>query len=176
MLNIINSALLGLNGLKPFFEDCYRRISVREYSRLRGMSPPTASKTLAEYSKSGLLLAEKDRNYIFYYANRENRNFIDLSRIYWRERLSEVIEYLERSLLSPTIILFGSLSKAESKEDSDIDLCILASKKEINLSGFERKLKRKLEIFYFDSIRDIKNRELANNIINGYVLRGKIRS
>ena len=35
MLNIINN-------LRPFIEDCYRRISVREYSRLLKVSPPTA--------------------------------------------------------------------------------------------------------------------------------------
>jgi len=46
MLNIINS-------LMPFFEDCYRRINVREYSRLRKSSPPTASKILFELNKEG---------------------------------------------------------------------------------------------------------------------------
>ena len=59
MLNIINS-------LKPFIEDCYRRINVREYARIMKISPPTASKILFELNKEELLSIEKDRNEIAY--------------------------------------------------------------------------------------------------------------
>lgn len=168
MLNIINN-------LKPFFEDCYRRINVREYSRLTKISPPTASKMLLEFSKEGLLLIEKDRNYIFYYANKSSKTFLELSRMYWRFRLKELISFLNQNLTNPSIILFGSLSKAEVKEDSDIDLCIIGHKKELNLKSFENVLKRKIQLFFFSSIKDIKNRELANNIINGYVMEGRLK-
>jgi len=168
MLNIINS-------LMPFFEDCYRRINVREYSRLRKSSPPTASKILFELNKEGLLLIEKDRNYIFYYANKNNKIFVDLSRIYWNLRLDNLVDFLNKNLTNPTIILFGSLSKSETKEDSDIDLCVMGHKKELNLKNFEDNLKRKIQLFFFSSIEDIKNKELANNIINGYILNGRLK-
>lgn len=168
MLNIIDN-------LKPFFEDCYGGIHVRKYSKINKISPPTASKILSQYNKSGLLLVEKDRNYISYYANKDSKDFIDLSRIYWRNRLSGLIDYLNKSLLSPSAILFGSLAKAETKEDSDIDLCILNNKKSIELNKFEKKLKRKIQLFFFRSIKDISNSELKNNIINGYILSGRIK-
>lgn len=168
MLNIINN-------LKPFFEDCYRRINVREYSRLMKISPPTASKILFDFNKEGLLQIEKDRNYIFYYSNKNNKLFIDLSRIYWKIKLSELINYLNQSLTNPSIILFGSLSKAEVKEDSDIDICIIGHKKELNFKNFEKNLKRKIQLFFFSSIEDIKNKELTNNIINGYLLGGRFK-
>ena len=159
----------------PFFEDCYRRINVREYSRLRKSSPPTASKILFELNKVGLLLIEKDRNYIFYYANKNNKIFVDLSRIYWNLRLDNLVDFLNKNLTNPTIILFGSLSKSETKEDSDIDLCVMGHKKELNLKNFEDNLKRKIQLFFFSSIEDIKNKELANNIINGYILNGRLK-
>ena len=159
----------------PFFEDCYRRINVREYSRLRKISPPTASKILFELNKEGLLLIEKDRNYIFYYANKNNKIFVDLSRIYWNLRLDNLVDFLNKNLTNPTIILFGSLSKSETKEDSDIDLCVMGHKKELNLKNFEDNLKRKIQLFFFSSIEDIKNKELANNIINGYILNGRLK-
>jgi len=168
MLNIINN-------LNVFFEDCYRRINVREYSRIMKISPPTASKQLLDYNKKGLLLIEKNKNYIYYYANKKNKDFIDLSRIYWRNKFSEFLEYLNKNLLSPTIILFGSLAKAEAKIDSDVDLCIIAHKKIINISNFEKKIKRNIQVFFFSSIKNIKNKELVNNIMNGYVLNGKIK-
>jgi|SRR3989344_6253268 len=168
MLNIINN-------LRPFIEDCYRRISVREYSRLLKVSPPTASKILFDLNKEGLLLVEKDRNYIFYYACKENRIFIDLSRIYWRLKLNKFVEFLTKNLTNPTIILFGSLSKAETKNDSDIDICVIGHKKEFNIKSFENLLKRKIQLFFFGSIQDIKNKELAMNIINGYLLEGRLK-
>ncbi len=168
MLNIINS-------LKPFIEDCYRRINVREYSRLMKVSPPTASKILSEFNKEELLLIEKDRNYIFYYANKNNKIFTDLSRIYWKTKLNALINFLDENLTNPTIILFGYLSKSETKEDSDIDLCVIGHKKELNLKNFENNLKRKIQLFFFSSIEDIKNRELANNIINGCILKGRLK-
>ena len=168
MLNIINN-------LKPFFEDCYRRINVREYARLIKVSPPTASKMLFEFNKEELLITEKDRNYIFYYANKNNKIFSELSRIYWKFKIKGLTNFLNKNTTVFTIILFGSLSKAEVKKDSDIDICIIGQKKEHNLKVFENNLKRKIQLFFFDSIKEIKSSELANNIINGYVLEGKLR-
>jgi len=168
MLNIINN-------LKPFFEDCYKRINVREYARLMNITPPTASKKLSEYAKEGLLLGERDRNYVFYYANKNNKVFIDLSRIYWGFKLNKAIEFFIKKFTNPVIILFGSLSKAETKADSDVDICIIGHKKEVNMKPFETDLKRNIQLFFYASIQDIKNKELANNIINGYLLDGRLR-
>jgi len=163
-----------INNLKPFFEDCYRRISVREYSKIINISPPTASKILNKYHKSGLLNLEEDRNYLFFHSNQKSKTFINLSRMYWTSQLQDLIRFLNKNLLSPTIVLFGSLSKGEAKKDSDIDLAIFSNEKKINLSKFEKKLKRKIQIHWFKSLGEIK-KELANNIINGYLIGGKLR-
>lgn len=163
-----------INNLKPFFEDCYRRINVREYAKLIKVSPPTASKILTDYYKKDLLKKEEFRNYLFFYANKDNSIFIDLSRIYWRYRLQGFISQLEKKITNPTIVLFGSLAKAEVRKESDLDLVIFAHKKEINTKHIEKSLKRPCQLFWFKSISDVKNKELANNFINGYVLKGKI--
>jgi len=164
-----------INNLQPFFEDCYRRINVREYAKLSNISPPTASKLLHDYQNEGLLKREEDRGYLFFFANKESKQFIDLSRIYWTIKLNELVDFLAEKLLNPTVILFGSLAKAEAKMDSDLDLAVFATKKELDLSKFEKKIKRNLQMFWFDSVKGIKSKELANNIINGYVLRGKLK-
>ena len=39
----------------------------------------------------------------------------------------------------------------------------------------EKKLKRKIQLFIFKSIRDINNEELTNSIINGYLLMGRVK-
>jgi len=165
-----------INNLQPFFEDCYRRINVREYARIVEISPPTASKLLDKFYKDGVLKKEEERNYIFYFANKDSDLFIDLSRIYWKYKIdsSGLLEYIEKEFLSPVIILFGSLSKAEVKPDSDIDLAVFTpTKKEANLEQYEKKLRKKIQLFIFKKIEDVKNKELLSNILNGYKLGGQ---
>lgn len=163
------------NELPLFFNDCYRRIGVREYARLQRISPPTASTLLAAYEKEGLLEQEKDRRSLLYVARRESSVFIALSQIYWRQRLERFLQYLEKELLDPTVILFGSLAKAEAKADSDIDIAIIGRRKPLHLQPYERELGRKMQLFWFLSVKEIKPPELAINIINGYRLRGNVK-
>jgi len=169
MLEIINS-------LKPFFEDNYRRINVREYARLQNISPPTASKLLEKLRKETLLRKEIEKQYIYYYANKDSKLFIDFSRIYWKIRLEKkgLVDYLEKELLSPIIILFGSLAKAEVRKDSDLDLAIFSvTNKQIKLEKYEKLLKRNIQIFIFNKRENIKSKELLNNVLNGYKIKGK---
>lgn len=164
-----------INALRPFFEDNYRRINVREYSRIGKISPPTASKLLKSLKKENLLKEEIERGYNYYFANKESMLFIDLSRIYWYIQIknSGLLDFFERELINPVIILFGSLSKAEAKSDSDIDLAIFTiSKKELDLKKFKIAFKRDIQIFMFQKRGDVKNPELLNNILNGCKISG----
>ena len=163
-----------INNLTPFFEDCYRRINVREYAKILKISPPTASKLLLDYYKENLLLKEDYRNYIFFYANKDSKRFIDLSRIYWSYKLEEIILFIKKNLNNPLIILFGSFAKAEVTPDSDIDLAVFSHKKQLVFINFEKKLNRKIQLFWFDSLKDVKSKELLNNIVNGYILSGRL--
>lgn len=167
--------MLGIfNKLGPFFEDCYREISVREYSRISGMSAPTASVWLKMYEKDGILKKREDKGYILFRADRESLILKDLSRIYWKIRLAKAVEKIKDGLHNPTIILFGSLSKLEAKPNSDIDLAIISkTAKKIDLEVYEKELKRSIQVFYFKSFNEI-NKNLKLNILNGYVLTGEI--
>ena len=146
---------------------------MREYALIRRISPPTASKLLSQYYKEGILRRTRYKNYLLFYANHQSRVFIDLSRMYWRDRLIGLVSALEKKLNNPTIVLFGSLSKGEAKSDSDIDLAIFAQKKDFDYLVFERKIKRKIQVFWFKSVRDVKNVNLLNSFINGYLLSGR---
>lgn len=159
-----------INNLQPFFENCYIRIGIREYSRYMNISPPTASSLLKNYEKEKLLTKERDRNYILFTANRESKYFIMLSRIYWQKRLDRITKLVEQAL-PDAVVLFGSLSKAEVKPDSDIDIAIFAADK-IDFKKTEDG--REIQIFWFRSFAEIKNKHLKNNIINGHMLSGRL--
>ncbi|MBU2633901.1 MAG: nucleotidyltransferase domain-containing protein [Nanoarchaeota archaeon] len=161
-----------INELKPFFEDCYRDINVRGYARIQKISAPTASTVLKKYSSEGLLKYEEDKGYLLFRANRESAILRDLSKIYWRMKLKDLIDYLD-DLNVKFVILFGSISKLENNKLSDIDLFI-SSNKMINVKHYENILKRKIQIFSYKNINDIKNKELKNNILNGHILLGRL--
>ncbi len=169
MLNI-------LNKLGPFFEDSYRPISVREYAKLVKISPPTASKLLKEYTKEHYLQAREERKHLFFTLNIENETVLDLCRLYWKQRLQKLSQEFQAKLTGATAILFGSLSKAEAKHNSDIDIAIFApEKKAIDLKSFEKQLGRKISLYWFKSISEVQNEHLRNNILNGMLLFGKLK-
>lgn len=164
-----------INNLKPFFEDCHRRFSVREYAKIIKVSPPTASKILSNLTNENLLNKLQDRQYLLFWAKNTSQ-LRNLAQIYWKQRLEDIgiIDYLNKKFLNPTIILFGSLVKGENTQSSDVDLAIIASKKQINLETFEKKLKRKIQTLNFNRMSNV-TKELQNNLINGYTLNGRIK-
>lgn len=163
-----------LNDMAPFIEDNYRRINVREYAKLANISPPTASKKLDLYRKEDLLIQETDKQYIYYSANKDSWVFLKLSHIYWLQRLEALKSHLEKSLVDPTIILFGSLSKCETKQGSDVDLAVISrSAKNLDLSSYEKQLKRKIHLLLYDNW-DTVPKDLYRNIINGVVMSGRL--
>jgi predicted nucleotidyltransferase len=162
------------NELEPFFEDCYREISVRKYSRIMKMSAPTASTILKNYEKEEFLKKREDKGYLLFRINRENPVVLDLSRIYWKIRLKRITGKISESMHNPAVILFGSLSKLEAKQDSDIDITIISKTiKKIDLNADEKELKRSIQAFYFKSSKDI-SKDLKANILKGSILAGEI--
>lgn len=166
------------NNLQPFIEDCSRRYAVREYARIRKISPPTSSTMLSNLNKEGLLNKTRERNYILFWANKGNHIFKKLAQIYWKIKFeeAELLPYLRKTLTAPTIILFGSLAKAENTRESDIDLAVIAPKRKMFLEKYEKKLKRKINLLTINNIHEIKNNQLQSNILNGYVMEGRINN
>lgn len=156
------------NILSVFFEDVYREISVREYARIRKISPPTASKLLKYYTEEKILISNIKGIYMFFRANRGHYLFSGLSNLYWKDRLYNVTEGLEREFLNRKIILFGSIAKAENTINSDVDLFIDIHYKKTEVKEIESKLKRKVQLHFRDALKNI---HLKNNIEKGLVIR-----
>ncbi|MFT4326439.1 MAG: nucleotidyltransferase domain-containing protein [Candidatus Woesearchaeota archaeon] len=162
------------NDLEPFFKDNYARIHVRKYAILKNISPPTASKELETLRKHGLLKKDISDKYFHYFANKDSLDFIDLQRMYYRLQLKDVIQHISEETINPTIYLFGSLAKAETTMQSDIDIAIITpTQKMLDVKKFEKKLGRTIQVFMFTDIEKIPS-ELRANILNGYRLRGNI--
>lgn len=165
--------------LKSFLEQPEREFNVREFARLKNISPATASKQLKAFHKNKILSERKDRGFNFYKADLESSYYRDLKRFYNILKIKEsgLIEEIDKFYLKPTIILFGSSATGLDADNSDLDLVIISEKNKefIHKLKFEKKLKKALQIFVVNDLRDLKNKNLINSVLNGIVIQGEIK-
>ncbi|MEK6848823.1 MAG: nucleotidyltransferase domain-containing protein [Nanoarchaeota archaeon] len=160
-----------------FFTNPTVKIRVRPLEKILKLPLPSVIRYCRELEEEGIIKKMKIGNVVFYSADRANNNFLLEKKLYNIKSLYTfgLVDFIKFCLSNPAIILFGSYSKGEDIENSDIDLYIeTSSKKDILLSNFENKLRRKIQIFRYKRIKAVKNMHLANNIINGVSLNGFI--
>lgn len=168
-----------LNNLKIFFEDPIKEFNVREVARILEISPATASKKLKEFAKQNILMERKQKIFHLYKTNLESDCYRDL-KIYYNLRKikdSGLTNALDKFYLKPTIVLFGSAAFGLDTKTSDFDILVISEKtKEFSdLKRFEKKMNRKLHLFIVKNIKELKNKHLINNIINGITLQGNVK-
>jgi len=159
-----------------FFEEPVRYFHIRELARLSKIAHTSVKNHLAELEKEELIKKVKTPIYDSFIANEENRTY----KIYKQQHMimqlysSKLIDYLEENLHPKCIILFGSVRKGEYKAESDIDLFVQTSQKNINLEKYEQILKHKISLFFEENITQLSS-ELFNNIANGIKLSGYLK-
>lgn len=161
--------------LKCFFEEPNRWYHLREYARINKISASTSLKYLNELYKNRFLKKKKEHNLVLYRADEDSEKFRDI-KIFWsiqKIRDSGILDFLEGEFKPKCIILFGSISKGLDNKDSDIDLFLMSPvKKEVDIKKFDKLIGRKIQLFVFNQKELISKKELANNILNGIILRG----
>lgn len=164
------------NKLKEyFFQNPSLKLRVRQIEREVGIPLPSAIRYVKELEKENILKSSKIANIIVYSADRSSKNFLLEKKLFNLKQLysSGLIDFIVEEFSNPTMILFGSYSKGEDLEESDIDLYIETnSKKKIHFEKHEKKLQRKIQCFVYRNIEKVENKKLANNIVNGVTLNG----
>jgi predicted nucleotidyltransferase len=152
------------------------KLSQREISKLLNVSPTAIAKSLKKLLKMNFVNIEKTKTINFISLNRDKSLVVELKRaenlkdIY----LSGLSDYLGEQLAGSTIILFGSYSKGEDTNTSDIDIAVIERKeKSLQLETYEKKLNKKININFYNSWSSIHN-SLKNNILNGIILHGSV--
>ena len=163
--------------LNTFFDSPTKEFHARELSRKTGLSIFSVLEAIKKLSKEGFLSVHKKGNMKIVKASNSTK-FIRTKRVKNLEKLYElgVVDYLNERYNNPeAIILFGSYSRGDDVESSDIDMAII-TKNHIEhkniLEKFEKMLSRKISLHEID-FKKI-SREFHNNIINGIILEGAI--
>jgi len=149
-------------------------LRVRQIERLLKLPLPSVIRYTYELEQEKILKKVNISDVNFYRVHRSSGKFILEKKLFNIKSLYEsgLIDYLIMECNNPTIVLFFFFFKGEDVEKSDIDLYIEHTKNVTNLDKFEKILERKIQVFNYKNIEEIKNKELANNIINGMTLNG----
>ena len=162
--------------LAVFFENPTQQFHLRELSRKTKLSLPTILSTTKKLCDEGLITKKKSAVLTLVNANNENKQFIQQKRFFNLEQLyqSGLTYFLTKKYQQPkTIIIFGSYSRGEDTEKSDIDIAIITHKRlETNLEEYEHKLHRTINIHEID-LNKI-SQEFKNSLYNGIVVEGQL--
>ena len=148
-------------------------------SQILEVSQPAVKKSLPLLEKKKFVRIYQDKESKRYSVtlNRDNEKIFNMKRAKNLELIysSDLVSYIFNLFPGCTIILFGSYSKGEDTENSDIDLAIIgSSEKKINVSKFEKFLEREIIFNFYKSFGAIKDNNLKNNLLNGIILSGSI--
>jgi predicted nucleotidyltransferase len=161
--------------LRVFFDYPTRYFQLREICRTLGMGMPSVSMHVKALERQGFLAKEKRGVYDSYRASMS-----DIFRLYKRNDVllriyeSGLEEFIADKIQPDAAVLFGSASKGEDVEGSDIDVLLVAKEKAVDLSRFEKRLMRNISLHFADDLSKLP-KELLNNIINGIVIHGYLR-
>jgi predicted nucleotidyltransferase len=106
--------------------------------------------------------------------NTENHKVMQLKRVDNLRNIygSGLADFLEKEYAGATIVLFGSYSRGEDTNSSDIDIAVIGRKeKTIDLAKYEREFERKININFYSSFDKI-HKNLKENLANGILLAG----
>lgn len=163
----------GLIGVvSVFFKEPTEVHFIKEVSRKINLAPTSVRNHIIELKKTGFIVEKKALPFSGLVANRESREFIFYKRLYNIHSLKEVIDLIRQEHYPALMLLFGSYSRGEDIETSDIDILILTkNKKSIDLKRFEKELGRKINLLVLDNSNKI-DKGVLKNMKGGIVLLG----
>ena len=161
--------------LALFFDRPTKPFQLRGISKLTRIGLPSVKKYVETFAEEGLVRKEKGTVFPYFVANRESVEFKILKINHLRLVIEEsgLAAELEKNY-PDCIVLFGSASRGEDAEKSDIDIFVQGEESKLELAHFEKKLGRKINIL-FESRMNKLPAELINNLANGIVLRGYLK-
>jgi predicted nucleotidyltransferase len=172
-LDFITPTLMKV--LDIFMEDPLRERHEREVMREANVSKGSANNLLRLLAEQDILTRQRKGRMVFYRLKTEEPTVRQLKALANVYALKELVDQLK--LHARKIVLFGSCAKGTDVKESDIDLLIIALKKEPakrTVSTFNQKNNKKVAAITLDTNEYIQLKKedipLHENIERGIVL------
>jgi len=180
MVNLYKLKLTNLQQeiLRLLFVKAGDTLNQRQISKNLGVSQPAVMKALPDLGKDNLIKLNQDKESRRWAIelNRENHKVMQLKRADNLKQIYEsgLADFLEKEFAGATIVLFGSYSRGDDTEKSDVDIAAIGRKEKIiDISKYEQLLDRPININFYESWDKI-HKNLKENLCNGIVLIGGI--
>lgn len=163
-------SLMRVAGI--FFKEPTSIHFIKEIGKKIKLAPTSVRKHIQELKKEGIIIEKKAFPFSGFVANLENDKFLFYKRAFNLFSIYELKDFIVNTLAPSAIILFGSYSRGEDTENSDLDILIIRkTKKEVILDNFEKSLSRKIHLTSVSSIEDLE-KNIKENVKRGILLYG----
>lgn len=162
--------------LKPFFRKPTKKFQLREISRETEVSLPSVKRYVEELEKEEFLERVEEGIYPGYKTNSNER-----TRVYKKLETirmlheSGLVDRIDERTHPNAVVLFGSATRGEDTEKSDLDLLVVAGEKEIELEEYEKEFNRQINIQFVTEEELMENDDFANSVANGITLKGFLK-
>jgi len=144
-----------------------------------GISRKQLLNWLNKFEEEGLIVKTKEEGkHPFYMHNFFDPGFQNRKRLYALELLTKsgLVDHLSGLKGAKAVILFGSFSRADWYEDSDIDIFIYGDDGLFDKGLYERKLMKNIQVFTAKGYKDIERLDkMLPAIVSGDFLKGSFR-
>lgn len=162
--------------LAYFFTFPTQEIHLRELSRIMKLSMPAIISTISALRREQLVVVKRGRVLTTVKACGDNPLFTRLKRAQNLETLyvSGLVDALSSAFRRPhAIICFGSYSRGDDIETSDVDIAVIGGKQaEPDFKKFEKIIHRTVSVHHVDLNK--VSEEFKSNLCNGIVLEGAL--
>lgn len=160
--------------LEVFFKEPINIHFIREIGRRIKLAQTSVRNHIRDLEKKKLIVIKSAKPFNGFVANRENEEFLFYKQAYNFYSLLELRKIIVNALHPRAIIVFGSYSRGEDIEESDIDILVITKvKKEIEIKAIEKKMGRKINLIFKESLEKLEE-PIKDNALNGWVIYGWI--
>ena len=149
-----------------------------ELRKKANISKPQLAQWLKLFEKEHLIKRIKPDNKMPYYVgNNENHSFRNKKKLFAQQKLVEsgLLDHLASLQKAKVIIIFGSMTRWDWYDDSDIDIFIYGKDDHFEQGKYELKIKRDIQLHHAKSHQDLKSMDkLLPDIISGDFIKGSI--
>lgn len=159
-----------------FFNDPLRRWHFGAILRESGVSRERVNHFIKELCNENFIFKIKEKGKMPYYlANIDSAKFRSEKRLFGLKLLEEsgLFESLNSCKGIKTAILFGSFARGDWGRSSDIDLFIFGDDTGFQKELYERKLRREIQLFAFQTKNEVKRTldpKVIPNIVKGFLI------
>ncbi len=165
--------------LTLFFNHPTKHWRFKELKEKTKLADSKLSSWLKKFQENQLIIRIKKKEKLPYYVgNHEHPKYQSKKRIFGLQTLQEngLLEHLSSLKDANTIILFGSFSRWDWTNESDIDIFINGNADDFKKSKFEKILGREIQLFVMNNKETLEKfgSGLLRNIIKGDLILGDI--